>query len=78
MTHQQMADLVHMHRSNYSKVESGERELSLESIDISARYFEMTIDELIRAGLTSRTRACSNRSSSSRNSIRRSAPWSSR
>jgi len=50
MTQQQMADLVHMHRSNYSKVESGERELSLESIDTIARVFGMTIDELVHAG----------------------------
>ena len=47
LTQQQIAGLIHMHRSNYSKVESGERELSIEAISKIAKYFEMTIDELV-------------------------------
>lgn len=47
LTQQQVADLVHMHRSNYSKVEKGERDLSLESVSILAKYFGMTIDQLV-------------------------------
>lgn len=47
MTQRQIAELVNMHRSNYSKVESGERELSLEAISKIAQYFGLTVDELI-------------------------------
>ena len=47
MTQQQMAELIAMHRSNYSKVESGERELSIEAISKISKYFGMTIDQLV-------------------------------
>jgi transcriptional regulator with XRE-family HTH domain len=47
LTQQQVAELVNMHRSNYSKVESGERDLSLEAINKVAKYFGMTVDQLI-------------------------------
>jgi transcriptional regulator with XRE-family HTH domain len=47
LTQQQIAELVHMHRSNYSKVESGERDLSIEAINTVAKYFGITIDQLV-------------------------------
>ncbi len=47
LTQQQIAELVNMHRSNYSKVESGERDLSIEAINKVAKFFAMTIDELV-------------------------------
>jgi transcriptional regulator with XRE-family HTH domain len=47
LTQLQIAELIHMHRSNYSKVESGERDLSIESINKIAKYFGMSIDELV-------------------------------
>lgn len=47
LTQLQIADLINMHRSNYSKVESEERELSLEAVNKIAKYFGMTIDELV-------------------------------
>jgi len=47
LTQQQIAELIHMHRSNYSKVEKGERDLSLESVNKIAQYFGMTIDQLV-------------------------------
>jgi transcriptional regulator with XRE-family HTH domain len=47
LTQQQIAELIHMHRSNYSKVESGERDLSIEAINKIAHYFGMTIDQLV-------------------------------
>lgn len=47
LTQQQIADLIDMHRSNYSKVENGERELSIEAIGKIAKYFGMTIDQLV-------------------------------
>jgi len=47
MTQQQIADLTNMYRSNYSKVEKGERDLSLEAVNSVAKYFGMTIDQLV-------------------------------
>ena len=47
LTQLQIAELINMHRSNYSRVETGERELSIEAINKIARYFGMTIDHLI-------------------------------
>lgn len=47
LTQQQVADLVHMHRSNYSRIESGERDLSLEAVSKIARYLGMSIDQLV-------------------------------
>ena len=46
----EIADLIGMHRSNYSKIESGQREISIAAIDKIANYFNMTIDELIHLG----------------------------
>ncbi len=51
LTQQQIADLIHMHRSNYSRVEAGERELSIEAIQKIAKHFEMTIDQLVNEEL---------------------------
>ena len=36
-----------MHRSNYSRVEAGERDLSLDAMNKIARNLRMTIDELV-------------------------------
>lgn len=47
ITQQQLADLVNMHRSNYSKVESGQRELSIAALNKVAKHFAMTLDELV-------------------------------
>lgn len=46
-TQQQIADLVGMHRSNYSKIETGQRELSVASLSKVARFFSMTLDQLV-------------------------------
>ena len=47
MTQQQIADLVNMHRSNYSKVEGGQRELSIKALNKIARYFGVSLDQLV-------------------------------
>lgn len=39
-----------MHRSNYSKIENGQREISLAAVDKIAGYFNISIDELIHMG----------------------------
>ncbi|MBK7220996.1 MAG: helix-turn-helix transcriptional regulator [Saprospiraceae bacterium] len=47
LTQQQIADLVLMHRSYYSKVEKGERDLSVEASNKIASFFGLTIDQLL-------------------------------
>lgn len=44
---QEIADLIGMHRSNYSKIENGQREISVSALDKIARFFNVTIDELV-------------------------------
>ncbi len=46
----EIADLIGMHRSNYSKIENGQREISLAAVDKIADYFNISIDELIHMG----------------------------
>jgi transcriptional regulator with XRE-family HTH domain len=46
----EIADLIGMHRSNYSKIESGQREISIAAIDKIAGYFNISIDELVHMG----------------------------
>ena len=36
-----------MHRSNYSKVESGQREISVDALNKIAKYFGMSIDQVV-------------------------------
>jgi transcriptional regulator with XRE-family HTH domain len=43
----EIANTVGVHPSNYSKMEKGEREFSIEVIDKLAKFFGLTIDELV-------------------------------
>ena len=43
----EIASAVGVHPSNYSKMEKGEREFSIEVIDKLAKYFGLSIDELV-------------------------------
>jgi len=47
MTQQQIAELIHMHRSNYSKIESGQREISVDALNKIAKFFGMSIDQIV-------------------------------
>lgn len=47
LTQQTIAELIAMHRSNYSKIESGQRELSIEALNKIAKYFGMSIDQIV-------------------------------
>lgn len=47
LTQQAIADLIAMHRSNYSRVETGDRDLSIEAVGKVAKFFNMTIDDLV-------------------------------
>ncbi|MFW5879433.1 MAG: helix-turn-helix domain-containing protein [bacterium] len=47
MTQQQIAELISMHRSNYSKIESGQRDISVGALNKIAKCFGMTIDQIV-------------------------------
>ena len=47
ISQQEMADLLNITQSNYSKIETGAQEPSLNQLMIIARYFNLTIDELL-------------------------------
>jgi transcriptional regulator with XRE-family HTH domain len=43
----EVANIAGLHPANYNKTEKGERELSIEAVDKIAKYFGMTIDQLV-------------------------------
>ncbi len=43
----EIADLIGMHRSNYSKIENGQRDISIAALDKIAAFFNITIDQLV-------------------------------
>lgn len=47
LTQQQMADLIHTHRSGYSKIENNQQEISIEALVLLSKQFNMTVDEII-------------------------------
>ena len=47
LTQQQMADLIHSHRSGYSKIENNQQEISIEALIQLSKQFKMTVDEII-------------------------------
>jgi len=46
-TQQQMADLIHAHRSGYSKMENNQQDVSVDSLIIIAKHFGMSVDDVI-------------------------------
>ena len=43
----EVASIAEMQASNYSKIESGQRDISVEALDKVAQFFGMTVDEVI-------------------------------
>jgi len=43
----EVANAVGVHPSNYSKMEKGERDVSIDTADKLAKYFGITLDELV-------------------------------
>lgn len=43
----EVASVADMQASNYSKIESGQRDVSVEALDKIAQFFGMTVDEII-------------------------------
>ena len=46
-TQQQIADLIHTHRSGYSKMENSQQDIPVDSLVIIAKHFGMTVDDII-------------------------------
>jgi len=46
-TQQQMADLIHTHRSGYSKMENNQQEISVDSFVYIAKNFGISVDDII-------------------------------
>jgi len=46
-TQQQMADLIHAHRSGYSKMENNQQEVPVDSIVQIAKNFALSVDDVI-------------------------------
>jgi len=44
---QEIAEIINMHRSNYSKIENDQREIAVSALDKVAQYFNVTIDQLV-------------------------------
>jgi transcriptional regulator with XRE-family HTH domain len=47
LTQQDIAEVINMHRSNYSKIEKGGRELSISALIQLADFFNVSLDELV-------------------------------
>ncbi len=46
-TQQQMADLIHTHRSGYSKMENNQQDISVDHLVKIAKNFGLTVDDII-------------------------------
>jgi len=49
-TQQQMADLIHTHRSGYSKMENNQQDISVDALINIAKNFGITVDDVIYFG----------------------------
>lgn len=50
LTQQEMADLIHTHRTGYSKMENNQQEIPVDCLIQIAKNFGMTIDDVIYFG----------------------------
>ena len=46
-TQKQIADLIHTHRSGYSKMENNQQDVPVDSLIIIAKHFGITVDDII-------------------------------
>jgi transcriptional regulator with XRE-family HTH domain len=81
-TQQQMADIIHVHRSGYSKMENNQQEVPVDALVLIARHFGATVDEAIYFGeknsvpteISVEDKATLEHSNSSTNSTRKKKP----
>jgi transcriptional regulator with XRE-family HTH domain len=50
LTQQEMADLIHTHRTGYSKMENNQQEIPVDGLILLARHFGISVDEVIYFG----------------------------
>lgn len=50
LTQQEMADLIHTHRTGYSKMENNQQEIPVDCLILIAKNFGMTVDDIIYFG----------------------------
>ena len=47
LTQQEMAELIHTHRTGYSKMENNQQEIPVDCLILIAKNFGMTVDDII-------------------------------
>ena len=47
LTQQQMADLVHTHRTGYSKMENNQQDVPVDCLVLIAKNFSISVDDVI-------------------------------
>jgi transcriptional regulator with XRE-family HTH domain len=50
MTQQEMADLIHTHRTGYSKMENNQQDIPVDCLILIAKHFAITVDDIIYYG----------------------------
>ncbi|MDD2313017.1 MAG: helix-turn-helix transcriptional regulator [Petrimonas sp.] len=50
LTQQEMADIIHTHRTGYSKMENNQQEIPVDGLIFLAKNFGMTVDDIIFFG----------------------------
>lgn len=50
LTQQEMADLIHTHRTGYSKMENNQQDIPVDGLILIAKNFGMTVDDIIYFG----------------------------
>lgn len=47
LTQQEMADIVHTHRTGYSKMENNQQEIPVDCLVALSKYFAVSIDDIV-------------------------------
>lgn len=50
LTQQEMADIIHTHRTGYSKMENNQQEIPVDGLILLAKNFGMSVDDIIFFG----------------------------
>jgi transcriptional regulator with XRE-family HTH domain len=47
LTQQEMADLIHTHRTGYSKIENNQQDITVDGLVLLSKHFGISIDDMI-------------------------------
>ena len=47
LTQQEMADLMHTHRTGYSKMENNQQDITIDKLIFVSKHFNISVDEII-------------------------------